>query len=260
MVHQKITTTIATPSDYLIWFQHPRNMPNDCKSWTFALSGGENISSSFIRNLTELRLDNLELASFYGATETTIVSSMGVVDYKAYAANKEGQLIPVGTALPNNQICIGDHLGWPLPVAWTGDIWVACPGVGCGCVGSKSDDHQFQTHPGSGSRRFRTGDWGFLNDAGVLLVTSRRLDESIAQGDDFHIELGDVSRTIVDQAKGRVVEAVVVLHSNEEQEEPQILTVVVMTGTLNAASRRYLQKLLRGLNLPAYMRPTRAAI
>ncbi|KAI4920683.1 uncharacterized protein J4E92_008326 [Alternaria infectoria] len=260
MVHQKITTTIATPSDYSLWFQHPRHMLKECKSWKFALSGGENISSSIIRSFTELQLNNLELASFYGATETTIASSMSFVDYKAYAANKEGQLIPVGTALPNNHIWVGDHLGRPLPGAWTGDIWVAGPGVGPCYFGSKADDHRFQKYPGTGVKSFRTGDWGFINDTGVLFVTSRRLDESTAQVGGFHIELGDVSRTIVDQAKGRVVEAVVVLHSNEEQEEPQILAAVIMTGTLNAASRRYLLKLLRGLNLPAYMRPTRAVI
>lgn len=260
MVHQKITTTIATPSDYSLWFQHPRNMLNDCKSWRFALSDREKISPSVIRNFTELRLDNLELASFYGATETTIASSMGFVDYKAYAAHKEGQLIPMGNALPNNQIWVGGYLGRPLPVAWTGNIWVAGPGIGTGYFGSKVNDHRFQTHPGTGVKCFRTGDWGFINDTGVLFVTSRRLDESIAQVGGFHIELGDVSRTIIDQAKGRVEEAATVLQSNEGQEEPQILAIVVMTGTLNAASRRYLQKLLRGLNLPVYMRPKRAVV
>jgi hybrid polyketide synthase/nonribosomal peptide synthetase ACE1 len=260
MVHQKITTTIATPSDYSLWFRHPRHMLKDCKSWTSALIGGENMSSTIIRNFTELRLDNLDLISFYGATETTIACCMGFVVYKEYAGDKDGLLIPAGTALPNYQIWVGDHLGRSLPTAWTGDIWVAGPGVGPGYFGFKADNHRFQTHPRTGVKCFRTGDWGFINDTGVLFVISRRLDESIAQIDGFYIELGDISRTIVDQAKGKVIEALVVLRSVNETEEPQLLAFVVMNGAVKAATRRGLQKLLRALNLPAYMRPKRAVI
>jgi acyl-CoA synthetase (AMP-forming)/AMP-acid ligase II len=259
MTHEKITVTIATPSDYSVWFQHI-HMLKDCKSWKFALSGGENMSSSIIRNFTELKNDKLELATLYGATETTIACCIGFVDYKAYAADREGKLIPVGNALPNYQMWVGDHLGRSFPTAWTGDIWVTGPGIGTGYFGSKADDHRFQTHPETGSRCFRTGDWGFINDTGVLFVVSRRLDESITQIGGFHVKLGDVSRTIVDQAKGRVAEAVVVFRSVNEQEEPQLLAFLTMTGAPNAEPRRYLQALLRGLNLPAYMRPTRAVI
>jgi acyl-CoA synthetase (AMP-forming)/AMP-acid ligase II len=260
MVHQKITTTIATPSDYSLWFQHPRHMLKDCKSWRSALIGGENISSTIIRNFTELRLDNLDLISFYGATETTIACCMGFVVYKEYAGDKDGLLIPAGTASPNYQIWVGDHLGRSLPTAWTGDIWVAGPGVGPGYFGSKADSHRFQSHPRTGVKCFRTGDWGFINDTGVLFVISRRLEESVAQIGGFHIELGDISRTIVNQAKGKVIEALVVLRSVNEAEEPQLLAFVVMNGAVKAATRRGLQKLLRALNLPAYMRPKRAVI
>ncbi|KAH6875197.1 hypothetical protein BKA58DRAFT_399423 [Alternaria rosae] len=249
LTHENLEVFVASTAHY---FEDEKPVVLQHSNWTsemslfqilFALTSGGTLfvaADSFPANVTKVML-----ASFFGATETTIASSMGFVDYKAYAANKEGQLIPMGNPLPNNKIWVGNHLGRPLPVVWTGDIWVAGPGIGMGYFGSKC---------------FRTGDWGFINNTGVLFVTSRRLDESIAQVGGFHIELGDVSRTIIDQAKGRVEEAVTVLQGNEGQEEPQILAIVVMTGTLNAASRRYLQKLLRGLNLPVYMRPTRAVV
>jgi hypothetical protein len=86
------------------------------------------------------------------------------------------------------------------------------------------------------------------------------LNQSIAHISGFHIELVEISRTIVDQGSGPVAEAVVVSKSDNEQDEPQIQVFVVMNEAPSVKSRRYLRELLLGLNLPVYMRPICAVI
>ena len=91
-------------------------------------------------------------------------------------------------------------------------------------------------------------------------VVFRHLNQSIAHISGFHIELVEISRTIVDQGSGPVAEAVVVSKSDNEQDEPQIQVFVVMNEAPSVKSRRYLRELLLGLNLPVYMRPICAVI
>jgi hypothetical protein len=88
-------------------------------------------------------------------------------------------------------------------------------------------------------------------------VVYRHLDESVAQIHGFHVELADISRTIVDQANSRVAEAVAVFKSGNEQDEPHVQASVVINEAPNSKSRRHLQPLLLGLNL-TYMLPTHA--
>lgn len=91
-------------------------------------------------------------------------------------------------------------------------------------------------------------------------MVSRHLDQSIAHISEFHVELVDISRTIVDQGSGSVAETVLVFKSDNEQDEPQIQVFVVMNEAPSVKSRRYLRELLLGLNLPVYMRPICAVI
>ena len=51
-------------------------------------------------------------------------------------------------------------------------------------------------------------------------MVSRHLDQSIAHISEFHVELVDISRTIVDQGSGSVAETVLVFKSDNEQDEP----------------------------------------
>jgi acyl-coenzyme A synthetase/AMP-(fatty) acid ligase len=170
----------------------------------------------------------------------------------------------VGAALPNYQLWIGDHLGLALPPAWTGYIWVSGPGISGGYIGAVNiDDHGFQAHSDTGARCFRNGDRGFINEAGVLFVVSRHLDESVTLVRGHHVELGDISRAIVDKSSGKVAEAAIILYKENEaddQEEPHIQAFVIIAKAPDADSPPYLQAKLRGLDLPAYMRPTRAVL
>jgi len=94
----------------------------------------------------------------------------------------------------------------------------------------------------------------------VRSVVFRQLNQSIAHISGFHIELVEISRTIVDQGSGPAAEAVVVSKSDNEQDEPQIQVFVVMNEAPSVKSRRYLRELLLGLSLPVDMRPICAVI
>ena len=90
-------------------------------------------------------------------------------------------------------------------------------------------------------------------------MISLHLDESAAQIHGFHVELADISLTIIDQANIRVAEAVAVSKSDNEEDGPQVQAFVVINQATNSESQRHLQPLLLGLNL-AYMLPTHAGI
>jgi acyl-CoA synthetase (AMP-forming)/AMP-acid ligase II len=211
MVQYEIAATVATPSEYSTWFQQPLNMLSSCEAWRFAFCCGENMSSAVVGNFAALGIGNLQVVTVYGQTETSIACCTGLVEYKQYSADKEGKLIPAGSVLPDYQLWIGDHLGRALPPAWTGNIWVSGPGVSGGYFGAENvDEHWFQATE-TGASSFRTGDTGFLNDNGVLFVVSRRLDKSVASVRSYNIELGHISRAIVDKSNGKVAEAVVIL-------------------------------------------------
>ena len=218
------------------------------------------MSSKVDRNFAELGSSSLELANMYGVTETSVVCCLGFVGYKEYAADTKGKLIPVGKALPNYQIWVGDSLGRAHPPGWTGDIYVTGSGAIGGYSGSEVDNHRILIHPDTGGSNFWTGDWGFLNEEGVLFVVSRRLDESIKYTGFHFVQLGEVSRAIIDKSMGKVAEAVFALVTERRRYGLQVQAFIVMSDAANAESRQYLLSLFWSLNIRAYMRPTRAVI
>ncbi|RMZ66251.1 polyketide synthase [Pyrenophora seminiperda CCB06] len=264
MAKEKVGVTVATPSEYSAWFRKSRNILESCSAWKFAFNSRENLSSSVVRNFAALGNSNLELVNMYGATETSITCCMGFVDYKEYAADVQGKLIPVGHALPNYQIWIADPLGRALPPGWTGDIWVTGPGAIGSYPSFEVDSCKIQVHPDTGESCFWTSDWGFLNDQGVLFVVSRHSDESAALIRGHYVELGDIARAIVDKSMGRVAEAVVVLSKENEQDElhdgSHVHAFVTLSEATNTELLRHLQSVFQSLQLPTYMRPSCAVI
>ncbi|KAI1517185.1 AMP-binding enzyme [Pyrenophora tritici-repentis] len=262
MAQEKVTVTVATPSEYSAWFRQPLNMLRECNSWKFAIISGENVSSSVVRHFAALGNNNLELINMYGATETSVACCMGSVDYNEYVDDTDGKLIPVGRALPNYQIWVADSLGRALPPGWTGDIWVTGSGVIGDYPASEADNHRIQLHPDTEMRCFWTGDRGFLNDyeEGVLFVIFRQSFESATYVKGHYVQLGDISRAIVDKSMGRVAEAAVVLSKGTEQKEPQLQAFIIMSDTPDGESQQYLQSMLRSLALPTYMRPACAVM
>ncbi|CAA9964017.1 hybrid NRPS/PKS enzyme [Pyrenophora teres f. maculata] len=262
MAQEKVTVTVATPSEYSAWFRQPFNMLKECATWKFAITSGENVSSSVVHHFFALGNSNLELINMYGATETSVACCIGPVDYNDYAHDTDGKLVPVGRALPNYQIWVADSLGRALPPGWIGDIWVTGPGAIGNYSSSEVDNDRIQIHPDTGLRCFWTGDRGFLNDyeEGVLFVVSWRPYESATYVKGHCVELGDISRAIINNSMGRVAEAAVVLSKGAEQEEAQVQAFIIMSDTAGMESRQYLQSMLRSLALPTYMIPRRAAM
>jgi hypothetical protein len=86
------------------------------------------------------------------------------------------------------------------------------------------------------------------------------MDESVPSVRSYNFERGDISRAIVDKSEGKIAEVVAILHKEDDQEEPHVLAFIVVARGPGPKSPRYLQGMLRGLDLPAYMWPTRAII
>jgi acyl-coenzyme A synthetase/AMP-(fatty) acid ligase len=109
--------------------------------------------------------------------------------------------------------------------------------------------------PDTGFRSVRTGDFGFLDADGILSAVSRQDTNSIVQLREYFVDLVDVSRSIIDQSHGKVAETVVVRRQDDKE---QLEAFIVMSIVCGPTILPYLQVLLRGLPLPAYLRPTRA--
>ncbi|KAH7094375.1 hypothetical protein FB567DRAFT_599928 [Paraphoma chrysanthemicola] len=255
--HEGVNVTVATPSEYSAWFRSGHDALRECGSWKLAFCVGENIPTSVVRSFSALENTELDLVSVYASTGYPIAACMGIVDHKEYVADTEGKLIPAGPALPGYQVWIGDTLGRPVFAGWKGEIWIAGPGIGAGFFGGNEDNREFRVDSESGVRSYRTPDYGFLNDEGVLFVVSRPDVEAVVRLRDYYVDLVDVERTIVNQSGGQIEEGLVM----QQHEDVELLQAfVVMASSADMDTPRFLQTLLRGLSLPNYLRPASAVV
>jgi acyl-CoA synthetase (AMP-forming)/AMP-acid ligase II len=140
---EKIGVTFATPSEYSAWFGSSRDVLQACSTWKLAFSGGENISTGVVKAFEALGLDGLELVSTYGSALFPVMASAGVADYKAYAADANGTLIPAGHPSPGYQMWIADTLGNAIPPTWKGEIWIEGESMSHTSFGAGASDGDF---------------------------------------------------------------------------------------------------------------------
>jgi len=104
---------------------------------------------------------------------------------------------------------------------------------------------------------YLTGDQGRVVDNGDMVVLGRMDGDSQVKLRGIRIELGDISNSIMKASKGMVAEAVVIVRG--EGASQFLVAFVVLAKEYDiAASQPILDRLLRELPLPTYMRPTLA--
>ncbi|KAE8132029.1 hypothetical protein BDV38DRAFT_297328 [Aspergillus pseudotamarii] len=261
MMQEKVTHTLATPTEYGMWFDAGSDILSRCVHWKWALTGGEALPKSIVRRFRDLKSSNLKVFDFYGPVEATIALTKGEVDFAL--ADLEPP-IPVGSILPNYSVYILDEALHPLPIGVPGEIVVGGPGIAAGYLGQPEltnekfipvphilQDRRAEAH--GWNKLYRTGDRGRLNRDGTLIYEGRINGDNQIKLRGIRIELGEIENAILQVANGKLCQALVAVHGEAAD---KFLVAYVVFSSLGEPSERVLTDIQAALPLPNYMRPS----
>ncbi|HEJ2107144.1 TPA: amino acid adenylation domain-containing protein, partial [Pseudomonas aeruginosa] len=128
------------------------------------------------------------LVNLYGPTEDTTYSTAHELDLHAEALDEP----PIGRPLPGTTVEVLDGFEAPLPLGVAGELYLGGIGLARGYFGKPEQTaERFRVDPGSGERRYRTGDRVRMREDGVLEHLGRLDDQVKFNG--FRIELGEIA-------------------------------------------------------------------
>ncbi len=127
---------------------------------------------------------NADVWNFYGSTEAYSVAVLRI-DREF----SDGDVIPVGLPYKEVEILFLDDEGTPVAPGERGEMLIHNPWLSDGYYRDAArTDGVFVLH--DGKRYYRTGDYGFLNDQGQLVVLGRQDQQIKHMG--YRMELGEV--------------------------------------------------------------------
>ncbi|KAK8068655.1 polyketide synthase PksB [Apiospora saccharicola] len=272
MLHEGVTHTLATPTEYAMWFAAGSDLLADCarSSWRWALTGGEALPKSILRDFAALGSPEWpRLYDFYGPIEATIAITKGEVPYRDPANLKMGQALSAGHVLPNYSVHILDEKRGlqPVPVGVSGEIVVGGPGLANGYLGLPeltaekfipTPFHDEYAEARGWTRLYRTGDRGRLNEAGELFYEGRIDGDTQVKVMGVRTELGDIESAILASpgARGTVKQAVVAVHGTGLDQILAAYIVLSRPGGGPDETSKLLRDLHAGLPLPQHLRPS----
>ncbi|EKV18449.1 Equisetin synthetase, putative [Penicillium digitatum Pd1] len=268
MAEHNVTFTVATPSEYNMWFRFASDGLRRCTSWTSAWFGGERSPPSLVDSFRELSkvLPNLRFYTTYGPTEASVSTMKGVAD-----VNDPHLTVPVpGRVLPNYAVYVLDGELQPVPVGVPGEIVIGGAGVGLNEYLNRPEATAKQfiadpfaphdKHCSGWGRMYLTGDYGRLDARGLLAVEGRVAGDAQVKVRGFRIELAEIEAVIIKEAGGALALAVVTLRTGEEDHD-DILSAHVVIQNSHENSEAQVAKIIGQLrtrlnsSLPQYMVP-----
>lgn len=130
------------------------------------------------------------MLSLGGATEAAIWSICHPIEPRRYTRS-----VPYGTAMRNQTVHVLTHRGEPAAPWQIGEIHIGGASLAHGYLGDPARTAAaFITHPVSGERLYRTGDYGRVTDDGVIELLGRRDNQVKIRG--HRIELAEVESAL----------------------------------------------------------------
>ncbi|KAK3935596.1 hypothetical protein QBC46DRAFT_462003 [Diplogelasinospora grovesii] len=260
MAEHGVTYTVATPSEYELWFRYARTTLSRCRMWRVAFGGGEHLHRGLIREFANLALElpGLRLFNNYGPTEATLAITKGEVQHSDPDLEEH---VPAGFVLPNYTVAIIDEYVQPVPVAVAGEICVGGPGIANGYLNLEQSTKQVfvpgaRIHPSlaTSGTWYRTGDRGALRADGAVYWLGRIAGDSQVKIRGFRVEIQEVEVVLLEAARGALSHAVVTVRGEAEK---KFLAAHVVFAPDYPGHRRQslLQHLESRLPLPPYMQP-----
>jgi amino acid adenylation domain-containing protein len=193
---------------------------------------------------------NLEVINEYGPTEATVACTS--YSFFTFGDNELMQNeVPIGKPIPNTRIYIISKNGGLSSIGAIGEIFIGGTGLARGYMNlAKLTAERFIKDPFSretGSRLFKTGDWGRWLPDGNIEYFGRIDDQVKIRG--YRIEPGEIEKVLNDS---RLVKQGVVLAKNDSSGNKQLVAYVVALGVFD---KQALQDYVRS-KLPDYMVPT----
>jgi amino acid adenylation domain-containing protein len=240
-----------TPSLCYVKINYLKNIKN-----TILFIGGEKLKSNLLKKILGKPLD---VAHFYGPTETTIWST-----FKYYSCQNIIDLsnIYIGKPLPSEKVYVLDRKLLPVAIGEVGEIYIAGAGIAKGYL-NKSDltSSKFIANPfqnktekklGINNLIYQTGDLGRWSPQGELEFIGRHDSQIKLRG--HRIELGEIENAIISYEG--VIHSIVIIDnfSNNYDEYSENARLI---GYYCADKRLDEDEMYRHLKtkLPSYMIP-----
>lgn len=261
IVDEKVTCTMATPSEYMTWIQYGCGTLKRAANWQIAFSGGEAFPNSLSHAVRGLDLPSLRLFNFYGPGETTIASHQKEIDYQIGLASNS-PVVSVGKALPNYTTYIVDGDMNPVPQGISGEIVIGGAGP---CMGylhlDELNEARFVrdrfapvSHTSQGwTRAYRTAERGHLLPDGELVLEGRLEGDTQIKLRGMRMELGDIESEIIRAAEGSLSLVVVSLR---DVNGLFLAAHAEFQPDFSGDKEQFLRGIRASLNLPQYMKPS----
>lgn len=187
-----------------------------------------------------------QIVSLGGATEASIWS----IYYPIVDIEPEWRSIPYGKALANQQFYVLDGALEPRPLWVPGELYIGGIGLAKGYWRDEERTlRSFITHPQTGQRLYRTGDFGRYLADGNIEFLGREDSQVKVQG--YRIELGEIEAALALHADVAALTINVVGETHGEKHLVAYIVPVEGAGGIDAlAMRAFLAQ-----NLPEYMLP-----
>ncbi|KAK3332997.1 putative hybrid PKS/NRPS enzyme [Cercophora scortea] len=266
MRDEKVTFTIATPSECLLWLRYGNEfLRGASSSWANACLGGEVVSEQLKEEFRRLGRDDLVITDCYGPTELSCATTFETVALRSPKQSLD-DFFSVGKPIANTSIFIMDSTGRPVHRGLTGEIYVGGLGVAVGYSGSPQlNEEKFVfNHFATSEERelgltslYKTGDQGRLLEDGSLMFMGRLDGDSVVKLRGLRIDLDDVANTLIQASGGSLVSACATVQGESGRE---FLAVFVVFARERSLSIDELNLLVRNLDMPRYMIPSKAVV
>lgn len=194
---------ISQPINYLFWVPSALKILNTAlvnlcnqnkeaiRKIQTILFAGEIMPSILLESLQNI-FTQTQFSNFYGPTETIVSSTYYLVDRKF----DKNDMVPIGKPLANTKIILLDENNNPTN---QGEICIGGAGVSLGYYNDpKKTAEVFIQNPTHNLYKdiiYKTGDLGYYNELGELIITGRKDAQIKHMG--FRIELGEIEHALL---------------------------------------------------------------
>lgn len=244
----RITTWVSTPSFAQLCLADTGFRQAMLPALRRFLFCGETLPPAVAGELLE-RFPEATVWNTYGPTEATV--AMTSIPIRRETLSRYNAL-PVGYPMPGVTVRIVDEAGVAQPTGAAGEVIIEGENVSAGYLRRPDLTAKVFTKRGD-VRSYRTGDWGWLDESGLLFVSGRMDGQIKLSG--YRIELGDIEANLRELPN---VRDAVVLPVLKDGAASMLAAFVVPATARNGNSDLELMLALRGAlseRLPVYMIP-----
>lgn len=179
---ERITVLDCVPSLFSLVTEAEVQLP----ALRFVMMAGESPHLPNLRRWLE-RGNRACLYNCYGLTESTVINTLAEIEPDLAA----GSAIPAGQAIHGFSLEIVDETGNPVAPGQIGEVWIVGEYVARGYLDGPGE--RFRIRPG-GTRLVATGDLGFIDASGHLVLGGRR--DRIVKSRGQRVDLHEVERAL----------------------------------------------------------------